>query len=68
MRLQWKDEYEVKEPRKTSTSKSFKRSTLDQDFELTFKSERKLATLTQLVELTGRPIDDMRLAMIDTSF
>ncbi|ETM98753.1 hypothetical protein PPTG_19314 [Phytophthora nicotianae INRA-310] len=65
---QWKDEYEVKEPRKTSTSKTFELSTLDQDFELTFKSERKLATLTQLVELTGRITDDMRSAMVDTSF
>ncbi|GMF23579.1 unnamed protein product [Phytophthora lilii] len=65
---QWKDEYEVKEPRKTPTSKTFELSTLDQDIELTFKSERKLATLTQLVELAGRAIDDMRSAMVDTSF
>ncbi|KAL8004008.1 hypothetical protein Plhal703r1_c11g0058331 [Plasmopara halstedii] len=65
---QWKDDYEVNEPRKTSTLKTFMLSTLDQDFELTFKSERKLATLTQLVELTGRTIDDMRSAMVDTSF
>ncbi|ETN10594.1 hypothetical protein PPTG_10702 [Phytophthora nicotianae INRA-310] len=65
---QWQDEYEVKEPRKTSTSKTFELSTLDQDFELTFKSERKLATLTQLVELTGQTIDDMRSAMVATSF
>ncbi|KAF1785669.1 hypothetical protein GQ600_12201 [Phytophthora cactorum] len=48
--------------------KSFDLSTLDQDFESTFKSKRKLATLTQLVELTGRTIEDMRLAMVDTSF
>ncbi|KAL7684454.1 hypothetical protein Plhal304r1_c035g0108151 [Plasmopara halstedii] len=66
--MQWKDDYEVNEPRKTSTLKTFMLSTLDQDFELTFKSERKLATLTQLVELTGRTIDDMRSAMVDTSF
>ncbi|KAF4032249.1 hypothetical protein GN244_ATG15829 [Phytophthora infestans] len=65
---QWKDEYEIKEPRKTSTSKTFELATLDHDFELTFKSERKLATLAQLVELTGRTIDDMRSAMVDTSF
>uniref|UniRef100_K3X353 Uncharacterized protein n=1 Tax=Globisporangium ultimum (strain ATCC 200006 / CBS 805.95 / DAOM BR144) TaxID=431595 RepID=K3X353_GLOUD len=61
---QWKNDYEVKEMR----IKSSQPSTLDQDFELTFKSERKLATLTQLVELTGRTIDDMRSAMVDTSF
>jgi hypothetical protein len=65
---QWKDEYEVKEPSKTLSSKSFGLSTLDQDFELTFKSEWKLATLSQLVELTGRTIDEMRSAMVDTSF
>ncbi|KAF4028954.1 hypothetical protein GN244_ATG19331 [Phytophthora infestans] len=65
---QGKDDYEVKEPWKTATSKTFELSTLDQDFELTFKSERKLATLTQLVELTGRTINDMRSAMVDTSF
>ncbi|ETP28355.1 hypothetical protein F442_22353 [Phytophthora nicotianae P10297] len=61
-------EFDVKEPRKIITLKTFELSTLDQDFELTFKSERKLATLTQLVELTGRTIDDMRSAMVDTSF
>ncbi|KAG3184267.1 hypothetical protein PC128_g13820 [Phytophthora cactorum] len=65
---QWKDDYEVKEPTKTASSKSFELSTLDQDFNLTFISERKLTTLTQLVELTGRTIEDMRLAMVDTSF
>ncbi|GMF33160.1 unnamed protein product [Phytophthora lilii] len=65
---QWKNEYEVKEPRKTPTSKTFELPTLNQDFELTFKTERKLATLTQLVELTGRTIDDMRSAMVGTSF
>ncbi|GMF12650.1 unnamed protein product [Phytophthora lilii] len=50
---QWKDEYEVKEPRKTSTSKTFELSTLDQDFELTF--------VRQLLADTSRGVGTNRL-------
>ncbi|GMF61686.1 unnamed protein product [Phytophthora fragariaefolia] len=64
----WRDEYEIKEAKEFKSKSVQKPSVLGEVFDTTFKSARKLETLTQQVEMTGRSIDDMRSALVDESF